>query len=1362
MHKYLLKLFFILFIVFGLMTVQSMIAAEAVASDYGDGVDGSFVVSTTENLNSNGHAPKYSVAVIDTASVELSELPIELVAGDEVILINLQGTADHHQNVGNYEFLRVDSITDSTVTFTSDVTKVYGKESDNLDLTGQKIMLQRVPNYTDITVNAGGKMTVSAWDGSTGGVLAFRVSGPLDVQEGGSIDASGLGYRGGAGIEWGSHSESAYQGESYAGEGIRSYLNNFGGGGGGHGGHGNWIGAGGSYGTAGWEDIDINTAGEVYGDSNLNQLFLGSGGGGRQSNWDWCSAPGGSGGGIVAIHAQTITGNGKIHSNGSIGTRYCTGSTYESSGSGSGGSMLIETDNFIMDRLGVTASGFAGPLTTAGWTAGGAGRMSISSDSYTPLNGSKSYYFSNTSQYGMRAVTLLSYEEGVQYQISIKESITLTSGSLNEGEYFEIKNYNLPYNELIKIEIIGNGIVYHTDSEFTHASDDLIVLAQGRNGFVDKEFYIHSPITGYSPRLVIVGLEDNILVDIDDITDDDDDVTGISLNIGNVYVEELDGASTLHLTSSGNIYAYWGIMDDSGMEIVPSLSGQLTGNEFYVATPCFIGVMPLGDGNVTITRLRDNAIVYDGPVTTGNAIFTNDNAGFNSNDWSGVEVLYLTSDVPVYSWISDYNNNNKMLGSMPIPPVDDLSKEFYLYAEGHSNYEFYSNMYAYEDNTNVIITDLTDGSASTTAVINKGEFLKSPPFNGHNLHIETDKRSTVILYHSHPESAGAILTADNSSLHLIPMDFNNWNKMQCGSWEETNEGIKVYGTDYRMGNYLLSKTVFNFIDKEVYVKWKANGNGTYSGFYPAIFGIGGAGGFTTGWSYGDSTLISDDTWYYTRFKVNPDKTYEAVTSTNDYDTNGGTIVKTYTKTISDTQWEVIEKTYIQTVFGDNYGGTGAYMVIGEVKTDALPVVISSSSSTLYDFENDTNIPSEFNHNGDWVIDNTGADSSRSLHITTNQTSSITLDVTNAVSVSFKVKVLIASNYDNFRFLIDNVSKFGSSGDEYDCWNEYSFVIPQPGTHTLEWKYNEDTTYSGQSSGSSVWIDDIQINYSSEDMYTITASADDNGSILPAGEVIVPSSEDKTFSIIPDPDYEILDVVVDGESLGALTSYTFPSVNSDHTIEAYFAPSIAYNVWLDPENHSASTTTAFALDVKLNSGAQKLGSYEFEILFSTTYVKVDTSKGTDGVEPGADGFLTFANTDNDTGTLTVNGFDINGTGPGEEMHVLTIYFIAQNTVGSTQIDLIVNQLKDEQGYVIEPSLGQCAMVEIRELICGDVNNDGVRNILDALLTARKSSGLPVDVFIDNAGDVNCDGAVNIIDALLIARDSAGLPVNWCCD
>jgi chitinase len=70
-------------------------------------------------------------------------------------------------------------------------------------------------------------------------------------------------------------------------------------------------------------------------------------------------------------------------------------------------------------------------------------------------------------------------------------------------------------------------------------------------------------------------------------------------------------------------------------------------------------------------------------------------------------------------------------------------------------------------------------------------------------------------------------------------------------------------------------------------------------------------------------------------------------------------------------------------------------------------------------------------------------------------------------------------------------------------------------------------------------------------HSITASAGANGSITPAGTRTVNDGADQSFAITANANYQVLDVRVDGTSIGAVTAYTFNNVTADHTISASF-------------------------------------------------------------------------------------------------------------------------------------------------------------------------------------------------------------------
>ena len=70
-------------------------------------------------------------------------------------------------------------------------------------------------------------------------------------------------------------------------------------------------------------------------------------------------------------------------------------------------------------------------------------------------------------------------------------------------------------------------------------------------------------------------------------------------------------------------------------------------------------------------------------------------------------------------------------------------------------------------------------------------------------------------------------------------------------------------------------------------------------------------------------------------------------------------------------------------------------------------------------------------------------------------------------------------------------------------------------------------------------------------YTIDTITGANGSISPSGKVVVWEGSDRSFTVSPNSGYAVADVKIDGKSIGAVTSYTFKNISSDHTIEVSF-------------------------------------------------------------------------------------------------------------------------------------------------------------------------------------------------------------------
>ena len=67
-------------------------------------------------------------------------------------------------------------------------------------------------------------------------------------------------------------------------------------------------------------------------------------------------------------------------------------------------------------------------------------------------------------------------------------------------------------------------------------------------------------------------------------------------------------------------------------------------------------------------------------------------------------------------------------------------------------------------------------------------------------------------------------------------------------------------------------------------------------------------------------------------------------------------------------------------------------------------------------------------------------------------------------------------------------------------------------------------------------------------YTITVEEDEGADVTPDGTVKVPSGGDKEFIIDAEDGYIVVDVIVDGESIGVVDKYEFENVKENHTLE----------------------------------------------------------------------------------------------------------------------------------------------------------------------------------------------------------------------
>lgn len=147
-------------------------------------------------------------------------------------------------------------------------------------------------------------------------------------------------------------------------------------------------------------------------------------------------------------------------------------------------------------------------------------------------------------------------------------------------------------------------------------------------------------------------------------------------------------------------------------------------------------------------------------------------------------------------------------------------------------------------------------------------------------------------------------------------------------------------------------------------------------------------------------------------------------------------------------------------------------------------------------------------------------------------------------------------------------------------NDNIAAVTETGTMTISSRPSTSTGGGGGGGGSATAT------------YTITAEAGEGGTISPES-ARVKSGEDQTFTITADEGYEIADVLVDGESVGAVSSYTFENVRAKHTISAEFErtgepsePGVSADQFTDIAGHWAEASIREIVAAGLMNGTSE--------------------------------------------------------------------------------------------------------------------------------------------------------------------------------
>ncbi|MSM40704.1 MAG: hypothetical protein GJT30_13900 [Geobacter sp.] len=188
------------------------------------------------------------------------------------------------------------------------------------------------------------------------------------------------------------------------------------------------------------------------------------------------------------------------------------------------------------------------------------------------------------------------------------------------------------------------------------------------------------------------------------------------------------------------------------------------------------------------------------------------------------------------------------------------------------------------------------------------------------------------------------------------------------------------------------------------------------------------------------------------------------------------------------------------------------------------------------------------------------------------------------------------------------------------------------------------------------------------VYALTTTSGANGSVSPAGTVYVNSGSSRYCTITPDPGYYIVDVLVDGASVGPVTSYTFTNVTADHTLSATFAQNPVITI----------TSTAGP-----NGTISPMGTLEVVSGTSPTYT-ISASAGyrvgdvvVDGVSKGALASYTFSNVSATNHAISASFV--------EDAYTITATAGANGTIAPAGATSVVRG-SDSPLFVITPAVG----------------------------------------------------------------------------
>jgi len=133
-------------------------------------------------------------------------------------------------------------------------------------------------------------------------------------------------------------------------------------------------------------------------------------------------------------------------------------------------------------------------------------------------------------------------------------------------------------------------------------------------------------------------------------------------------------------------------------------------------------------------------------------------------------------------------------------------------------------------------------------------------------------------------------------------------------------------------------------------------------------------------------------------------------------------------------------------------------------------------------------------------------------------------------------------------------------------------------------------------------------------------------------------------------------------------------------------------WIDIPGEPIPVGAKFYTEIHVNTVNQEVVAYGFVIEYDSSKIKINTRKGDNVVITGRYGFLSAVNI-KQPNVIRISGFDISGSGPDPQLHLLTINWKAVHA-GISELKFTVDVLADKHTNDVGTPKGFSSVIEVK--------------------------------------------------------------------